>query len=73
MVALAIAAALAVADPRPADHMIDVAGGSLHIVCSGDRQPGTPLVVLEAGATAAPPHRISDRVCWTSATTGHIM
>jgi pimeloyl-ACP methyl ester carboxylesterase len=47
--ALAIAAALAAADPTPVDRTIDIGGVTLHIVCGGDRQAGTPLVVLEAG------------------------
>ena len=50
MIALLIAVALAGADPVAADRTIDAGGVKLHIVCAGDRQPGTPLVVLEAGA-----------------------
>jgi hypothetical protein len=32
------------------DRLLDAAGVTLHIRCDGDRQPGVPMVVLEAGA-----------------------
>lgn len=47
---LALAAAFATADAARVDRMIDAAGVALHIVCAGERRPGAPLVVLEAGA-----------------------
>lgn len=33
-----------------ADRIVDVNGVKLHLRCDGERQPGRPLVVLEAGA-----------------------
>jgi pimeloyl-ACP methyl ester carboxylesterase len=56
MVAAAITAiALAAAAAAPlqttaADRALDAGGVKLHIRCDGTRQPGVPLVVLEAGA-----------------------
>jgi pimeloyl-ACP methyl ester carboxylesterase len=58
VLALPLAAALAVstaaiataAEPALADRIVDVDGAALHIRCGGERAPGAPLVVLEAGA-----------------------
>lgn len=38
------------AQPALTDRTFEVSGLSLHIRCAGERKPGTPLVVLEAGA-----------------------
>jgi pimeloyl-ACP methyl ester carboxylesterase len=48
--AVAIATALTTIETPRSDRMIAAAGVTLHIVCAGQRQPGRPLVVLEAGA-----------------------
>lgn len=53
MLTLAVLAALPLALGAPADlvdRQIDVGGTSLRIRCGGDRQPGVPVVVFEAGA-----------------------
>src|SRR5687767_460099 len=48
-VAIACAPMLS-AQPSLTDRTFEVSGLSLHIRCAGERTPGTPLVILEAGA-----------------------
>src|SRR5438552_2173383 len=36
--------------PALSDRWVDVGGAKLHIRCGGERKPGAPIVVLEAGA-----------------------
>src|SRR5471032_2666017 len=51
--ALGLAFALPVSfqTPAPANiRMIDAGGVKLHMLCDGTREPGAPLVLLEAGA-----------------------
>ena len=45
-----LAAALAITAPTVSDRIVHVGDAAIRIVCGGDRPPGAPLVVLEAGA-----------------------
>jgi len=46
----AMASGAVQAAPQLADRVVDVNGAAMHIRCGGDRAPGAPLVLLEAGA-----------------------
>jgi pimeloyl-ACP methyl ester carboxylesterase len=55
MIAVIAAAAIALATTAPfqtpaSDRLLDATGVTLHIRCDGDRKPGAPMVLLEAGA-----------------------
>jgi pimeloyl-ACP methyl ester carboxylesterase len=55
MIAFTVAAALVLSTAAPlqtsaSDRIVDAAGLKLHIQCDGNRKPGAPLVLLEAGA-----------------------
>jgi pimeloyl-ACP methyl ester carboxylesterase len=45
-----LAATLAIAAPALSDRLVDVGDAAIRIRCAGERAPGSPLVVLEAGA-----------------------
>ena len=50
MIPIVAAAVLVLAANGPTDRLVDAEGVKLHIQCDGERKPGAPLVVLEAGA-----------------------